>query len=85
VGVDDGFDPFAADATARLHRPQHGVGQLLVEQRIDESGFAARRDQPGVRPAPASVALHPGPEPVAKIGKFRLNRHFRPSPGASAH
>ena len=39
------------------HGLEHLGGELQVEERVDEQGLAAVRDQPGVAPAPGAVRL----------------------------
>ena len=65
VGVDDGPDLDARCGGA--HGGEHLGGELEVEQRVDEERVAAIDDQTGVAPAPPTVGLQPGQNPVGHL------------------
>lgn len=63
VGVGVGVDQLADVLCRRrrvAHNIEHFLGQREVEQCVDQQGFLAVDDQPGVRPAPATVGQQIG-------------------------
>ena len=73
VGVDDGVDGRRRGAPGE--RVEHLLGQLQVEQRVDEQRGPVADDQPGVAPAPRPVALDVRPAPVTRVVHRPIGPH----------
>ena len=73
VGVQQGAD--RGHRGVRRHRGQHLVGQMQVEQCVDQQRCPVADHQPGGAPAPTAVRLEIGEAPVAQFMKTPAVRH----------